>query len=78
MFFDNILTFHNKVIIAIICAGFWIYYRTSDCYNLIPRKHIAPIIFVMCWTYLNYYEPLFLPIGLLVLIAYAYTPPFSL
>jgi len=25
----------------------------------------------MTWTYLNYYEPLFLPIGLLILIMYS-------
>ena len=27
-------------------------------------------VFVMGWTYLNYYEPLFLPLGLGVLIVY--------
>jgi len=38
---------------------------------MIPRRHILPVIFVMGWTYLNYYEPLFLPLGLVVLILYA-------
>jgi hypothetical protein len=38
---------------------------------MIPRLHIFPVIFVMIWAYLNYYEPLFLPMGLLVLIVYA-------
>jgi hypothetical protein len=71
MILDNCLTFDQKVVIAVICSGFWIYFRTSDCYNMIPRNHFLPIIFVMIWTYLNYYEPLFLPIGLGILILYA-------
>jgi len=71
MILDNYLRYDTKVIIAVICSGFWIYYRTTDCYNMIPRGHLFPIIFVMTWTYLNYYEPLFLPIGLLILILYS-------
>lgn len=71
MLLDKYLSYNNKVLIAVICSGFWIYFRTSDCYNLIPRMRVFPIIFVMGWVYLNYYEPLFLPIGLIVLIAYA-------
>ena len=71
MILDNYLTYNQKVVISIICSGFWIYFRTSDCYKLIPRSHIFPIVFVMTWTYLNYYEPLFLPIGLLLLVFYS-------
>jgi hypothetical protein len=71
MILDNYLSYKNKVIISVICSGLWIYFRTSDCYKLIPRLHIFPIFFVMTWVYLNYYEPLFLPIGLLVLILYS-------
>ena len=71
MILDNYLTYHNKVIIAVICSGVWIYFRTSDCYKMIPRVNIFPVIFVMSWTYLNYYEPLFLPIGLLILLIYS-------
>ena len=71
MLLDKYLSYNGKVIIAVICSGFWIYYRTSDCYKLKPRMHIFPIVFVMSWVYLNYYEPLFLPIGLLALIAYS-------
>jgi hypothetical protein len=72
MLLDNYLTYDNKVIIAIVCSGFWIYYRTDDCYKMIPREHFIPVMFVMTWTYLNYYEPLFLPIGLIILIIYGY------
>ena len=73
MILDNYLSYNNKVIIAVICSGFWIYFRTSDCYKLIPRNHLFPIVFVMTWSYLNYYEPLFLPIGLIILILYSYS-----
>ena len=71
---DKTITHTHKVMIAVICAGLWIYFRTSDCYNMIPRQHIFPVIFVMVWTYLNYYEPLFLPIGLILLVLYAKIP----
>jgi hypothetical protein len=71
MILDNYLSYKNKVIISVICSGLWIYFRTSDCYKLIPRLHIFPIFFVMTWVYLNYYEPLFLPIGLAILISYS-------
>lgn len=71
MILDNYIPFNTKVIISVICAGFWIFFRTSECYGMIPRGKIFPVIFVMTWTYLNYYEPLFLPIGLSILILYS-------
>ena len=74
MILDNLLTYDQKVILSIICGGLWIYFRTAECYNMIPREHWFPVVFVCAWIYLNYYEPLFLPIGLLVLILYAYLP----
>jgi hypothetical protein len=72
MFVDNIITYEQKVIFSMICGGLWIYFRTSDCYNLIPRKQIFPVCFVVIWIYLNYYEPLFLPIGLSILVGYSF------
>ena len=75
MLFDKYLSYNTKVFISVICAGLWIFFRTSDCYSLIPRMHIFPVIFVMVWTYLNYYEPLFLPIGLSILIVYTKWKP---
>jgi magnesium-transporting ATPase (P-type) len=71
MLLDNFFTYNQKVLFSIICGGFWIYFRTSECYNLIPRKHIFSVVFVCIWIYYNYYDPLFLPIGLLLLIAYS-------
>ena len=70
MILDKVLSFQMKVIISVICSGLWIFFRTAQCYDMIPRNHWFPVFFVMIWTYLNYYEPLFLPIGLLILIAY--------
>ena len=74
MLLDKYLTFDQKVFISIVCGGLWIFFRTAECYNMIPRLHIFPVIFVTIWIYLNYYEPLFLPLGLLVLIIYSYLP----
>ena len=71
MILDNYISFDNKVIISVVCAGLWIYFRTEQCYSMIPRSHWFPVVFIMLWTYLNYYEPLFLPIGLLILILYS-------
>jgi hypothetical protein len=71
MILDNYLTYDDKVIISIIAGGLWIFFRTSDCYKMIPRLHIFPVFFVSLWIYLNYYEPLFLPIGLIILLAYS-------
>jgi hypothetical protein len=72
MLLDKWVSYDAKVGIAVVCAGMWIYFRTESCYNMIPRQHIFPVVFVMGWTYLNYYEPLFLPVGLSVLVLYAY------
>ena len=71
MFLDKTISYKNKVYLSVICAGLWIYFRTEDCYDMIPRHHIFPVVFVMAWTYFNYYEPLFLPIGLSILILYS-------
>ena len=70
MIFDKYISFDKKVIFSVLCSGLWIYFRTAKCYEMIPRMHLFPIIFVMTWTYLNYYEPLFLPIGLIILTLY--------
>ena len=71
MILDKYISFQQKVIISLICAGLWIYFRTQQCYDMIPRGHLFPVVFVLIWTYLNYYEPLFLPIGLLILLIYS-------
>ena len=72
MILDDIISHDNKIILAVISAGLWIYFRTAQCYNMIPRMHLFPVLFVMVWAYINYYEPLALPIGLIILAAYPY------
>ena len=71
MFLDNKLSYNSKVVIAIIFSGIWIYFRTNSCYQMIPRENLFSVFYVMTWTYLNYYEPLFLPIGLVILLLYS-------
>ena len=71
MIFDKMLSYQMKVYISVICSGLWIYFRTSHCYVMIPRMQIFPVLYVMTWSYLNYYDPLFLPLGLLVLWSYS-------
>jgi len=78
MFLSNILSnnlskylsYDKKVFIAVFFAGLWIYFRTNQCYIMLPRMNIFSVMFVMIWTYLNYYEPLFLPIGLGIMFVY--------
>lgn len=72
MILDNYILYSYKVVISVISSGLWIYFRTKDCYAMIPRKTALPVIFVMLWVYLNYLDPLFLPIGLMILIAYTF------
>ncbi len=71
MLLDKYLSYDVKIWIAVVCGAFWIYFRTSDCYTMIPRLHIFPVLFVSVWIYLNYKDPLFLPLGLCVLILYS-------
>jgi hypothetical protein len=66
-------TYKIKMIFSVLCAGLWIYFRTDQCYLMIPRGQILPVLFVMTWTYLNYIEPLALPAGLLILILYGFS-----
>lgn len=71
MILDEWLTYDQKVGVAMAAGGLWIFFRTSDCYQMIPRLTLLPVLFVVGWIYLNYYDPLFLPLGLVVLIAFA-------
>ena len=67
MLFDKILRKEEKIIISIIIGMIWIYERSFDCYDLLPRKNILACIIVAIWIYLNYIDPLFLSIGLIFL-----------
>ena len=73
MLLDHYLSYHTKLIIAIVCAGIWIYFRTAECYAMLPRYSLFATIFVMIWVYMFAYEPLVCPIGLGMMILYMYT-----
>tara|TARA_B100000963_G_scaffold344826_1_gene348050 strand:- start:64 stop:291 length:228 start_codon:yes stop_codon:yes gene_type:complete len=67
MILDKILSQNQKIIIAIISGCVWIYFRDDICYSAIPRMNIFSVIVTAVWIYLNYKDPLFLPIGLIAL-----------
>ena len=67
MILDKYLKYKEKIIISIIIGVLWIYTRSFDCYNLLPRRNILVCLIVSIWIYLNYKEPLFLGIGLVIL-----------
>ena len=71
MILDNYLTFSQKIIIALVSASIWIYFRDISNYKLLPRKSIISILIICFWLYLNYYEPLIVPIGLLIMYVYS-------
>ena len=70
MILDKYISYDKKVIISAICAGIWIYFRTAECYALLPRKSLFSVVLIMFWVYVNYYEPLSCLIGVFILIMY--------
>ncbi len=71
MLFDKNLSYNQKVIISIIAGSIWIYFRKLENYRMLPNHSIFSVLFVGIWIYINYYEPLALPIGLLLLVFYS-------
>ena len=63
-------TYIFKVVFSMICGAIWIYYRKQCHYIGLPKHSIKHAIIVSIWILLNYYEPLSLPIGLLILYSY--------
>ena len=70
MILDKYLSHNSKIVIALICVGLWMYFRRAECYAMIPRHSIFSSIFVMTWLYLYTYEPLVVPIGIIILLIY--------
>ena len=56
---------------VIVSGMVWIYFRDGACYSLVPRKNAWVAIGVGVWIWLNMYEPLMLPVGLLILYLYS-------
>ena len=61
-----------KIIISILSGCIWIYFRDNLCYKSLPRNNIFIALFVGLWIYLNYLDPLFLPLGLLILYLFSF------
>ena len=71
MILDNILSQEQKICISILSGAIWIYFRRLQDYSLLPRYSLLSVSLVSIWIYLNYMEPLFLPIGLICMIIYS-------
>ena len=71
MILDKYLTFKQKIYISLVACAIWIYFRTAECYSMIPRKSLFSVLFVVIWVYINYYEPLVAPKGLTILYLYS-------
>lgn len=71
MILDKYLTFKQKIYISLVACAIWIYFRTAECYSMIPRKSLFSVLFVVIFVYINYYEPLVAPIGLATLYLYS-------
>ena len=74
MILDNYLTFEQKIYISLLFSTVWIYFRDFGCYRLLPRKSILAVFLVCIWMYCNYYEPLSVPIGLVIMYLYSRLP----
>ena len=71
MLFDKYISKQNKLYIVMLAASIWIYFRTFECYKLLPRKNEFSIFFVILWIYLYNKDTLFLPIGLGIMFLYS-------
>jgi hypothetical protein len=71
MILDKYLTFEQKIYISLVTCAIWIYFRTDQCYAMIPRKSLFSVLIITIWVYLNYYDPLAAPIGLSILYLYS-------
>ena len=64
------ISFQNKVVFSVIFVGLWIFFSPENT-NLLPNHSLFAAIFVMFGVTLNYYDPIFLPIFLLLLYIYS-------
>jgi len=50
MILDKYLTFKQKIYISLVACAIWIYFRTAECYSMIPRKSLFSVLFVVIWV----------------------------
>lgn len=60
-----------KILIAIISGMIWIYFRNYENYRALPNNSLISTLLVGFWIWLNYQDPLFLPLGLILLYLYS-------
>lgn len=61
------IPYATRALLSCAVAAVWIYNRQIDYYRILPRKHIIIAGIIAVWMYLNYVEPMSLPIGLAIL-----------
>lgn len=61
-----------KIVISIISGMIWIYFRNYECYRALPNNSLLSALLVGIWIWLNYQDPLFLPLGLVLLYLYSH------
>jgi hypothetical protein len=65
------ISFSTKVIFSVVVAGLWVFFRTENSDELLPTHSFFAVLFVMVGVALNYYDPLFFPLFLLLLFLYS-------
>lgn len=63
----NGIPYATRAFLSCAVAATWIYNRKIDYYHLLPRKNLVIAGIIAVWMYLNYVEPMSLPIGLAIL-----------
>ena len=65
------ISYQNKVVFSVIFVGLCIFFKPESTGELLPKHSFFAVIFVMIGVTLNYYDPLFLPLFLLLLYIYS-------
>lgn len=61
-----------KAIVCSFIASVFIYFRKLDYYKTIPRFDIKACLAVFVWSVFVFADPLFLPLGLIILNIYGH------
>lgn len=57
----------NRQVVISIITGIFIYFRTLDYYQTMPRKNMTVAALIALWTYMSIQNPIFIIAGLLAL-----------
>lgn len=67
MTWNTFFPYPQRALVSSIIAGIFIYFRRLDYYATMPRSSVLVSLLVFAWAYLNYMEPIALPLGLILL-----------